>query len=84
MEAKIIGKRIKELMDMEGINLKKLANSLNISAQEAGKKINGEEEFYISEMMKIKELFHLNLEIFTKLFFEKDFDCKEIIQKLYK
>lgn len=84
MEAKIIGKRIEELMDMEGISFKKLANSLNISVQEAEKKINGEEEFYISEMMKIKELFHLNLERFTKRFFEKDFDCKKIIQKLYK
>lgn len=84
MEAKIIGNRIKELMDMEGINFKKLAKSLNISLLELEKKLDGEEEFYISEMMKIKELFHLNLEIFTKLFFEKDFDCKEIIQKLYK
>ena len=84
MEAKIIGNRIKELMYIERINLKKLAKSLNISLIELEKKLNGEEEFYISEMMKIKDLFHLNLEIFTKLFFEKDFDCKEIIQKLYK
>ena len=84
MEAKIIGNRIKELMYIERINLKKLAKSLNISLIELEKKLNGEEEYYISEMMKIKDLFHLNLEIFTKLFFEKDFDCKEIIQKLYK
>ena len=84
MESKIIGNRIKELMNIEGIGEKKLAKSLNLTVVKLEKKLNGEEEFYISEMMKIKYLFHLNLEIFTKLFFEKDFDCKEIIQKLYK
>lgn len=84
MEAKIIGNRIKKLMDIEKINITELANSLNITVLELEKKINGEEEFFISEMMKIKEVFHLSLEIFTKLFFDKDFDCKEIIQNIFK
>ena len=35
-------------------------------------------------MMKIKEIFNLNLDIFAKLFFEKDFKWEEVIQNLYK
>ena len=77
MEPKIIGKRIKDLMNIEGINEKKLANSLNITVLELEKKLSGEEEFYITQMMKIKEIFQLNLDIFTKLFFEKDFKIED-------
>lgn len=84
MESKIIGNRIKELMNIEGINEKKLANSLDLTILNLEKKLNGEEEFYISEMMKIKELFNLNLDIFAKLFFEEDFKLEEHIANLKK
>lgn len=79
MEAKIIGNRIEKLMKLEGINKKELAQNLNITILELEKKLNGEEEFYIAQMMKIKEIFNLNLEVFTKLFFEKDFKLEEFI-----
>ncbi len=84
MESKIIGNRIKELMNIEGISEKKLAKSLNLTVVKLEKKLNGEEEFYISEMMKIKELFNLNLDVFAKLFFEKDFSWNEVIPNIYK
>lgn len=35
-------------------------------------------------MIEIKELFHLNLDIFAKLFFEEDFNFEEMITNLYK
>ena len=79
MEAKIIGNRIEKLIELEGINKKELAQNLNITTLELEKKLNGEEEFYIAQMMKIKEIFNLNLEVFTKLFFEKDFKLEEFI-----
>ena len=84
MEPKVIGNRIKELMNIEAVSKDKLAKSLNLRLVELEKKLNGEEEFYISEMMKIKEIFNLNLDIFAKLFFEKDFKWEEVIQNLYK
>ena len=77
MEPKVIGNRIKELMNIEAVSKDKLAKSLNLRLVELEKKLNGEEEFYISEMMKIKEIFQLNLDIFTKLFFEKDFKIED-------
>ena len=84
MESKIIGNRIKELMNIEGISEKSLAKSLNLTVVKLEKKLNGEEEFYISEMTKIKEIFKLNLDVFAKLFFEKDFSLSEIIPNIYK
>lgn len=84
MEAKIIGNRIRELMQIEGIKEKELADNLNITPIELERKLKGEEEFYISQMMKIKELFHLNLDVFAKLFFEADFNWEKIFTNLYK
>ena len=84
MEAKIIGNRIKELINIEGISKESLAKSLDLKLLKLEKKLNGEEEFYISEMMKIKEIFNLNLDVFSKLFFEKDFNWNEIIPNIYK
>ena len=84
MESKIVGNRIKELMNIEGISEKGLAKSLNLTVVKLEKKLNGEDEFYISEMMQIKEIFKLNLDVFAKLFFEKDFSWNEIIPNIYK
>ena len=60
MEPKVIGNRIKELMNIEAVTEGKLAQNLKLTLLELEKKLNGEEEFYISEMMKIKEIFNLN------------------------
>ena len=79
MEAKIIGNRIEKLMKLEGIDKKELAKSLNITILELEKKLNGEEEFYITQIMKIKEIFNLNLEVFSQLFFEEDFKLEKFI-----
>lgn len=84
MEPKIVGNRIKELMNIEKIDKKELADNLKITLLELEKKLNGEEEFYISQMMNIKKVFHLNLEVFTKLFFEENFNFEEIFTNLYE
>lgn len=84
MESKVIGNRIKELMTIEKIDKKELADSLDLTMLELEKKLNGEEEFYISQMINIKKIFHLNLEAFTKLFFEEDFDLEGTFTNLYK
>lgn len=84
MESKIVENRIKELLDMKEVNKNDLANSLKLTPLKLEKKLNGEEEFYISEMMKIKELFNLNLEVFEKLFFEEDFNLSEFMTNLDK
>ena len=71
-------------MNIEGISEKSLAKSLNLTIVKLEKKLNGEEEFYISEMMKIKEIFNLNPEVFAKLFFEEEFKLEKEIVNLKK
>ncbi len=83
MEPKIVGSRIKELMEIKQIQEVDLAKELDISIKELKKKLNGEEEFFVSQMMQIKEIFHLNLDIWAKLFFEEDFNSEEIFTNLY-
>lgn len=79
MEPKIVGCRIQKLMKLEQISKNKLAEKLDITLEKLERKLNGEEEFYISEIMKIKEIFQLNLDIFTQLFFEANFKLEENI-----
>lgn len=59
MEPKVVGNRIKELMIIEKIDKKELADSLDLTMPELEKKLNGEEEFYISQMINIKKYFTL-------------------------
>ena len=84
MEPGIVGNRMKKLMEITKINEKELAENLNITELDLEKKLNGEEEFYISQIIKIKEIFNLNLDMFTNLFFEKDFKLEDILTNLYK
>ena len=84
MEAKIVGNRIKELIKFRGVKEKDLADNLKITVSELEKKLEGEEEFYVSQIMEIKEIFHLNLDVFAKLFFEEDFNLEDIFTNLYE
>jgi len=83
MEPKIVGNRIKELMKIKQIKEIDLAKELNIPMEELKKKLNGEEEFFVSQIMQIKEIFHLNLNTWAGLFFEEDFNLEEIFANLY-
>ena len=84
MEPEIVGYRMKQLMKIVKINEQQLADNLNMTLDELERKLNGKEEFYISEIMKIKELFHLNLDLFSRLFFEEEINFEEIFTNLYK
>ena len=84
MEAEIVGCRIQKLMEFKGIKEKELAENLKITTIELENKLKGKEEFYLSEIMQIKKIFHLNLDVFTELFFEKDFNLEKTLTNLYK
>ena len=71
MEPEIIGHRIQKLMIQKNIEKEELAKSLNITSEELKRKLEGKEVFYINQIDKIKEIFQLDVETFTKIFFEK-------------
>ena len=69
MEPKVVGKRIKELMKIKNITIEELSKKLNLSKNMVKNKLEGNDEFCISEMAKIKEIFKLDLKDFDDLFF---------------
>ena len=60
MNPEIIGNRIKALMTIRNIKRSYLAKELGISYNTLTKKLNGQREFGINEIWKIKEVLGLD------------------------
>lgn len=73
MNPKLIGNRLKALMTIKGIKRKDLAIELNVSYNTLTKKLNGEREFTINEMLQIKEIFNLDVDLCANIFFNPEF-----------
>lgn len=56
----------------DGIKMVKVAEVLGISTQALYNKLNGDSEFVLSEMAKLKEFLHLSDADFLSLFFSDD------------
>ncbi len=70
MEPEIVGKRIMKLMEKNKIERKELADKMQLTIAELEDKLEGEEEFYLDEMMKIKDIFQLDGKECDELFFQ--------------
>lgn len=73
MNPQLIGNRVKMLMTLNNIKRKDLAEEIGISYNTLTKKINGQREFCINEILKMKEIFNLDLETFANIFFNPEF-----------
>lgn len=71
MDAKVIGKRVIKLMKKNKMSIEELANKMELEIKVLEKKLNGEVEFYLDEMTKIKNIFQLDLKSCDELFFKK-------------
>ena len=71
MEPELVGKNVKKMMEKKHMSIEEFAREMGISKRILEIKLAGKEEFYINEMHKIKEIFHLNLEEVNALFFPK-------------
>ena len=81
MEPKIIGERIKNLINNTAVsNLIKekkvtkeyVAKRIGITNKKLENKLEGKEEFYISEIIELTKIFNLNIEECAKTFFNED------------
>lgn len=77
MEPEIVGKRIRKLMENNNIEMIELANKMDLKLEDLERKLEGKEEFYIDEMMKIKAIFQLNGDDCDELFFQEDTQLDE-------
>lgn len=73
MSPEIIGKRLKALMSIRNIKRIDLAKELEISYNALTKKLNGQREFNINEMWKIKEVLELDNKLCIEVFFNENF-----------
>lgn len=77
MEPEIVGKRVKELMKNTKVTMKELAKKMEMNQEVLRNKLEGKEEFYLEEMIKIKEIWNLSLEEADYLFFKKEVEIGE-------
>lgn len=84
MNSKIIGDRIKLLMNSKKMPVTRLAKELNMSYKTLMKKLNGENEFCNADIIKLQKIFDLSLELFSNIFFNSDFDLKEKLENKRK
>lgn len=77
MDSKIIGNRIKTIMNNKGIKRSYLAKKLKISYNTLTNKLNGKSEFSAIQMSMIKELLNLDDELSINIFFNPKFEIKE-------
>lgn len=71
MNPELVGKRVKVLMKKNNMTVEELAEKMEIPKKDLEIKLAGKEEFFIIEMHKIREIFHLNLKEVDELFFQK-------------
>lgn len=74
MNPEIIGNRVKEIMKNKNITVQELSEKIGINKKCLEKKLEGKEEFYLDEMIKIKKILNLNLEESDYLFFKKEME----------
>lgn len=73
MDIILIGERIKIFMKIKNIKRTTLAKELGISYNTATKKLNGQREFTLDEILKIKEILNLDKELYSNILFNEKF-----------
>lgn len=69
MELTEIGIRIKALMKLKSVKRCYLAKELGISYNTLTKKLNGQREFTIVEILKMQEIFKIESSVFGNIIF---------------
>ena len=82
MNPEVIGERIKVLMTIRDVKRSYLAKKLGISYNTMTKKLNGQREFSIIEIVKIREILDIDNELSASIFFDPDFSLLTARKKL--
>lgn len=81
MEPELIGKRVMKLMEKHNMKIEELASKMKADVKMIKDKLEGKEEFYLDEMIKIKNIFQLDAEGCDELFFQESIESKKIYSK---
>ena len=78
MEPEIVGKRVLKLMNRNNINREELAIKMGLEVEKLNNKLEGKEEFYLDEIIKIKNIFNLNVKECDEIFFQESIENNNI------
>lgn len=79
MEQKIVGIKVKNLMKKRNMTIKELAKQMGVTSKTLSRKLNGEQEFCVSEILTIIKVFNLSIEACAQIFFNpEDKDSLEV------
>lgn len=71
MEAEIVGKKVGELIKSRNTTIAEIAQKLNITEKKLRDKIEGKDEFYVSEVIELTEIFDLDIKSVAQIFFDE-------------
>lgn len=77
MEPEIVGNRVMKLIKEHKMEIEELAKKMNLKQSALKGKLEGKEEFYLEEMMKIKNIFQLDTKSCDELFFQEPTESKK-------
>lgn len=78
-----IGNRVKELMKIKGAKRKDVADKLGVSYNTITKKLSGQREFSLNEIIILREMFDLDTNLCGNIFFNPNFNLtrEKVIKK---
>ena len=79
MDPKLIGNRLKILMEKKQVKRSFLAKKMGISYNTLTKKLNGQREFSAMDISKIKACLELDEKLSANIFFNPNFNLSEKI-----
>ena len=84
MNQREVGNRLKEIIKVRGIKRKDLAGKLGMSNITLTRKLNGQAEFNIREVLILKEVLDLGADLCGNIFFNPDFNVNEYKEEYAK
>lgn len=72
MEPKIIGLRIKKIIEEKNMDKEDVARKMGITNKELENKLYGKKEFFVDEIIAIKQIFNLTIEECANIFFDEE------------
>ncbi len=67
------GKKVKALMELKNIKRSYVAEKIGITYNTLTKKLNGQREFTLLEIIKMKDVLNIDLKQFDSLLFDEKF-----------
>lgn len=84
MDPQIVGKRVKKLIENSNIDKITLAKEIGITIEELEKKLDGKEEFYVSEVIIMTKVLGLSVKTVAEVFFATEVDEDNTAKKSIK